>query len=65
MKSEEIKIKTPTKLSELDDILLRLANVINDLQQRVILLESEIKRCEKKYPDGKRRNPYDLNSRKL
>ena len=65
MKNGDIEIKTPTKLSELDDILLRLANVINDLQQRVISLESEIKRCEKKYPDGKRRNPYDLNSRKL
>ena len=65
MKSEKIEIKTPTKLSELDDVLLHLANAINNLQQRVTSLESEIKQCEKKYPNGKRRNPYDLNSRKL
>ena len=61
MKQNHIEIETPTKLSQLDSILIRLANCINDLQDRIGVLEDEIKRCEKKYPDPRNRNPYDAS----
>jgi len=58
---DKIEIKTPTKLSDLDSILIEMADAINYLLEATSALRSDVNRCEKKYPPVREMNPYDLS----
>jgi hypothetical protein len=58
---KNIVINTPTKLSQLDTILINMANEINGMQSEIEALKSELLRCEKKRPNPRNVNPYDAS----
>ena len=58
---DKLEINIPTKPSQLDPILVNMVERLNFLLDEMSELRVLINRCEKKYPNGRNMNPYDLN----